>query len=306
MRFYRLTPLLAFVWALIAVLAVRGDDRDKAADAKAAAPAVSMAQALPTPFAEGVIETEADEYGPTFAPDGATLYMTRRNNRQGDEFILVSHKVADAWTTPEVPSFSGRYYDKEPFVSPDGTKLFFASTRPNPAGDPSADFNIWVVERTESGWSETSLLASAVSSLEYDNYPSTAANGNLYFGSDREGGLGRIDLYRSRWLDGEYQPAENLGRQINTEATEADPYIAPDESYLIFSSTREGSLGEGDLYISFNRAGSWTQPRNLGPIINSSDYEYAPLVAPDGRHFFFSRGWGAIYSIEISALGIEP
>ena len=93
---------------------------------------------------------------------------------------------------------------------------------------------------------------------------------------------------------------------ISTSGNEADPYIAPDESYIIFSSVRAGGLGEGDLYISFNQKGKWTAPRSLGPTVNTSDYEYTPLVSPDKKHFFFSRGWGDIYQVELGALQLKP
>lgn len=306
MALHRLTPLLAILWALLAVLILRAD-RDDETVAQAATPfAIQRAAHRPEPFAEGVIDTEADEYGPSLTPDGLTLYFTRRNNRRGDEHILVSRKVAGEWTTPEVAPFSGRYYDKEPFVTPDGSRLFFASTRPDAPGGPDSAFDIWVLERNGSGWSEPTRLGPAVNSDDYDNYPTVAANGNLYFGSRRQGGHGDLDIYRARFADSAYLPAENLGPAINTEATDADPYIAPDESYLIFTSTREGTLGAGDLYVSFNRSGAWTEPVNLGPAINSSEFDYAPLVTPDGKRFLFSRGWGGIYYIDIRAVGIEP
>ncbi len=258
-----------------------------------------------TLFAPGVINTDADEYGPAFVFDGTTLYFTKRHNRDGNESIVFSQFRNGVWTGPTVAPFSGHYYDKEPFITPDGAKLFFASTRPERPEGPDTAFDIYVVEREGITWSQPRRLSSLVNSNDYDNYPSAASNGNLYFGSRREGGLGRIDLYVARFESGEYRTAENLGTLINSPATDADPYIAPDESYLIFSSTREGGYGSGDLYISHRRGRSWTEPRNLGHLVNTSEFEYTPLVTPDGRYLFFSRGWGEIYFIEVEALGIR-
>jgi Tol biopolymer transport system component len=257
-----------------------------------------------TLFAPGLINTDADEYGPTFVPDGTTIYFTRRNNRDGNEFIVYSQFKGGVWTSATVASFSGRYSDKEPFIAPDGSKLFFASTRPGDPGGPDKAFDIYLVEREGQAWGSARRLASFVNSNDYDNYPSVARSGNLYFGSRREGGLGRVDLYMSRFVNGEYQAAENLGPIVNSPATDADPYIAPDESYMIFSSTRDGGYGSGDLYISYRRGRSWTEPRNLGRLANTPEFEYTPLVTPDGRYLFFSRGWGEIYFIEMSTLGI--
>ena len=262
------------------------------------------AQAAADLFGEGTVNTDADEYGPVLTPDGETLYFTRRNNRDGNEYIVVSRLRDGGWSPPEIASFSGRFYDKEPFVSRDGRTLYFASTRPAEPGGEDEAFDIWVVRREADGWTEPRRLSDAVNSDDYDNYPSVAANGNLYFASRREGGHGRLDLYSSRLVNGEYQPAENLGPTVNSEATDADPFIAADESYLIFTSTREGTLGAGDLYISYNREGEWTAPHHLGTVVNSQDFDYTPFVSPDGAYLYFSRGWGEMYRVPTQEVGI--
>ena len=209
----------------------------------------------PTLFADGVINTGADEYNPTFTPDGKTVYFTRRLDRKGNEAIMFSRLENGKWTKPETAEFSGKFYDKEPMLSPDGKRIFFASVRPN-GRDEKANFDIWMAEKTEKGWSEPKNLGANVNSPGYDNYPSVAADGTLYFASVRGDGRRDNDLYRSRLVGGEYQKAENLGDAVNTSATEADPFVAPDQSYLIICSDRAGGAGEGDLYISFNRNGN--------------------------------------------------
>jgi len=256
----------------------------------------------PVRFAEGVIDTTADEYNPTFTPDGKTVYFTRRKDRRGNEQIMFSRWENGKWTEPQVALFSGTFQDKEPMLSPDGKRLFFASTRPN-GRDQRANYDIWFVEKTNNGWSEPQNLGAEVNSSGYDNYPSMAKDGTLYFASVRIEGRKDNDLYRSRFVNGKYQKAENLGEIINTPATEADPFVAPDGSYLIICSDRPGSESEqGDLYVSFNRGGKWTIPQTLGKTINTKEYEYTPLVSPDGKKFYFSRGWGDIYEIDFAAL----
>jgi peptidoglycan/xylan/chitin deacetylase (PgdA/CDA1 family) len=263
------------------------------------------AVAAPRLFAEGVVNTNADEYGPAFTPDGRTVYFAKRSADRKMEHIYFSRFDAGRWGEQQVAPFSGKYFDKEPFIMPDGAKLFFASTRPVDSSSAPArtDFNLWVVERSAAGagWSEAKPLGVEVNSETYDNYPSVATNGNLYFSSTRAGGQGSNDIYRARLVGGRYAPAENIA-SLNTPQSDADPYIAPDESYIIISTTRTGSHGEGDLYVSFNVGGAWTTPRNLGAQINTATYEYTPLVSPDGKYLFFSRGWGDIYQLDMSAL----
>jgi Tol biopolymer transport system component len=264
----------------------------------------TSSQSLPQAklFAEGVINTDADEYGPAFTSDGKTLYFTRRVNRRDSEFIHVSQLESGKWSAPVLAPFSGKHFDKEPFVAPDGQRIFFASLRPVDGVEPKnrRDFNIWFVEKTAGGWSEPNHVGPAVNSPAYENYPSVAANGTLYFAGEREGGKGGNDLYRARLVNGKYSHVESL-HELNTPNVDADPYIAPDESYLIFCSDRGGGIGSGDLYISFNRNGRWTEPKNLGATINTPDFEYTPLISPDGKRLFLSRGWGEIYHIDWKA-----
>jgi Tol biopolymer transport system component len=260
----------------------------------------------PRLFAEGVINTDDDTYGPAFTPDGKTVYFVKRIKEGAIEYIFLSRFVNGKWSEPQVAEFSGKYLDKEPFVSPDGSQLFFASLRPVEGTTPNKDFDIWMMRRIKDGWGPPEHLPAPVNTEAYENYPSVAANGTLYFGSSREGGKGRVDLYRAKLVGGKYTTVETLGNAINTAYTEADPYIAPDESFLIFTSSRPGGYGTGDLYLSFNKNGGWTPPKNLGPKVNSELFEYTALVTPDGKYLFFTRGIGKIYQIKLSALEIKP
>lgn len=93
----------------------------------------------------------------------------------------------------------------------------------------------------------------------------------------------------SKKVNGRYGKPENLGSTINTEFYENDPFVAPDESYLVFQSNRPGGYGKGDLYVSFRADdGSWTSAKNLGGQINSAEGDGCPVVTPDGKYLFFS------------------
>lgn len=91
---------------------------------------------------------------------------------------------------------------------------------------------------------------------------------------------------------GKYSPPENIGNHenaINTDYHEVDPFIAPDESYLIFTSNRPGGFGDADLYICYRKPdGAWTKAINMGPSINTEAVEFCPSVTPDGKYLFFS------------------
>ena len=246
----------------------------------------------PTVFGEGIISTGSFDSHPAFTPDGKTLYFLRSTPNFNLWTILVSRFENGRWNTPEVAPFSGQYADADPFITPDGSHFYFISNRPVP-GKSKPDLDIWVMEKTRDGWSEPKNLGGPVNSSGNEWYPTLAANGTIYFGSDREGGKGRTDIYRSRLVGGKYTDPENLGDVINTQANEFEALIAPDESFLILmAGGRPEARGGFDLYISYNRSGSWTKPENLGDKINSSGNEYSPAISPDGKYFFWTSARG--------------
>ena len=90
-------------------------------------------------------------------------------------------------------------------------------------------------------------------------------------------------------VNNEFQKPIRLSEAINTNQYEADVFISPDESYMIFCSTRDDSFGRGDLYVSFrNHDGNWSPAKNMGGQINTSNYEYCPFVTKDGKYLFYT------------------
>lgn len=246
----------------------------------------------PVIFAEGVVSTGDFDSHPAFTPDGKTLYFMRSTPAFNLWTILVSRFERGKWSTPEVAPFSGQYSDADPFITSDASRFYFISNRPV-AGKTVPDVDIWMMEKTAAGWSEPKNVGAPINSPGSEWYPTVAANGTIYFGSDREGGKGRTDIYRSRLVDSKYAVAENLGDAINTQFNEFEPLIAPDESFLIFmGGGRPDGRGGFDLYISYNRNGAWTKPVNLGDKINSAGNEYSPTISPDGKYFFWTSTRG--------------
>jgi Tol biopolymer transport system component len=245
-----------------------------------------------TVFGNGVISTGDFDSHPAFTPDGKTLYFVRSTPTFNLWTILVSRFQNGRWSTPEVAPFSGQYSDADPFITADGSRFYFISNRPV-AGKSKPDLDIWVMERTATGWSEPKNIGAPINSSGSEWYPTMSANGTIYFGSDREGGKGRTDIYRCRFAGGKYAEAENLGEAINTPFNEFEPLIAPDESFLIvMSGGRSDARGGFDLYVSYNRNGAWTKPANLGDQINSAANEYSPTISPDGKYFFWTSARG--------------
>ena len=205
----------------------------------------------PTIFADGVISTGDYEVSEDFAPDGRTLYFVKSTPDMNFWTLVFSQFENGHWTAPKVAPFSGQYSDADPFVTADGKRMFFISKRPlaNSTDKQPRKLDIWVVEKGKNGeWGEPSNLGPTVNSDESEYFSTLADNGTLYFGSRRTGGKGGVDLYRSRLVNGKYTEPENLGGTVNTEFDEYEPFIAPDESYMIFmASGRPDGLGGFDL-----------------------------------------------------------
>jgi hypothetical protein len=247
----------------------------------------------PTLFGEGVFSTGAYDFFVALTPDQKTAYFCRASADFSYWTILETRSTGGKWGAPKMAPFSGRWSDADPHLSPDGSKLFFISNRPTAGDSARATCDIWMMERAGPAWIEPRRLTEiCTEATEWS--PSVAANGNLYFGTTREGGKGRDDIWMSRWVDGHYTAPENLGDSINTKFGEIEPWIAPDESYLIFSAGgRTDGRGGLDLYLSVRRQGVWSSARPLGHDINSAAWDFNPSVSPDGRTFFFTSGRGS-------------
>jgi Tol biopolymer transport system component len=243
----------------------------------------------PEVFAPGIISLRNRlETYPTFSPDGKEMFFSVVNAAWTEGRILYTRLENGVWTKPEAAFFSDdRHVNWESFISPDGKRMFFASSLP-----PSSGMDIWMVERTaDASWTAPLRLPEPVNSAAADGSPCITNNGTLYFKSLRGGGTGDSWLYRAIRKDGVYAQIESLGNIIDTTSGETEPYMAPDESYLIFTSeTRKGGNGGWDLWICFrNKDGSWTRAINMGPEINTADDEYGPRVTHDGKYLFFTR-----------------
>jgi WD40-like Beta Propeller Repeat len=263
-----------------------------------ALPFVAAAQAPPAPatprlLAPGVISTGDIEFGPTFEPDGKTVYFTKGSpGLRRVAWIVVSHFRSGAWTTPEVAPFSGRYSDLDPTVSPDGKRLFFASNRPTEGTEPRKDLDLWVVEKTERGWSEPKNLGAPVNSAGIETTTSVAADGTLYFSSGgRSGGRPGRRLFRARLIGGRYDEPEPLPAPIDGGEEDSNQYVSPDGTTLIFSSKRPGAADPA-LFVSHLRNGAWSEPVSVGARLNAEYAPYTPVVSPDGRTFYFTSQKG--------------
>jgi hypothetical protein len=255
-----------------------------------------------TLFAPGLVSTGDYESHATFTPDGREIYFLKMTPNFSRWSIFVSQYKNGSWSQPEVASFSGQYQDADPYVTADGKHFYFISDRPVEAGGArQSHHDIWVMDRTETGWSAPRHLPAPVNSDADEFYPIALKNGTLYFGSLRKDANGVSDIYRAvQAKDGSYT-VENLGPPVNSGAGEYEAFVSEDEQLMLLAITRRpDSLGDIDLYVSHKQPdGKWSEPVNLGPEINSQGRELSPKLTKDGKYLIWM-------SCRVAALPSKP
>lgn len=245
----------------------------------------------PTVFAPNIISTEESEFGSVFNKDATEFFYAVDAN--GKNEIRYSRLENNEWSQPEIILSHEQYSYNDPFLSPDEQRLYFISRRPVTGKERMAFHDIWYVEKTNDGWSEPVNAGPNINSDATEFYISFTKEGTMYFASSRlapeDQRRSALDIYYSEFVNGEFQKPVRLGNSVNTHAYEADVFVSPDESYIIFCGIRKEGLGRGDLYISFrNEDGSWARAVNMGDKINTKGYEYCPYVTSDGKYFFYT------------------
>jgi hypothetical protein len=223
---------------------------------------------LPELFAPEIIKTEFRQAAGVFTPDLKEFYFRRRGGKYKSNALVVVKFEDNKWTESLVAERAG-----EPFITADG-KIMHLGKRYR--------------ERTTSGWSEAKSLGAP-----FNNYRimrlTAASNGTYYFDEASETG----PLRYSRFINGKYEKPKTLDIE-DIGNWNAHPFIAPDESYVIWDDQREkGGYGGADLYISFRQKdGSWGSSINLGDKINTEFEDAYGSITPDGKYFFFHRSAG--------------
>jgi ankyrin repeat protein len=249
----------------------------------------------PQMFAPGIVSGHHfnSEHSPAvFSPDLKEVYWTKQFRGP----ILCMKQEKGVWTAPEPAPFCSEHGDGEPIFSPDGQRLYFLSLRPLEPDSAADKETMWYVERTPSGWSEPKPVSPLINAHTLHWLFSVSNQGTIYFSSIKDGGYGLRDIYSSRLVNGEYEEPKNLGSVINGPGIDHTPFIAPDESYLIYvSAENSADPGRSRFVISYRgEDGSWNEPVNLGNNIKFRGGGLCPAVTPDGKYMFFI-GNGDIY-----------
>jgi hypothetical protein len=236
---------------------------------------------------------QGPDASPAFTPDGKTVYFTHADGEK--RTIMVSHLHQGRWSAPTIAVFSGQWRDIEPAMAPDGSYLVFVSNRPIVDGGkvldgyfggavrPGKGGNLWRVDRTGSGWSEPVRLPDIVNGQSAIYSPAVARNGNLYF-AQPDPKTKKTRMFRSQVLAGQYAAPEPLPFSDGV-ISDYDPVVAPDESFIIFSSIRPPTPKEqSGIFLSFFRHHQWTTPIPFAPFLIGIECR----LSPDSKTLYFT------------------
>jgi Tol biopolymer transport system component len=243
----------------------------------------------PEVFLPEKIATGNSERDMSISPSGDELFYTIQDPKTGYSQIAHLRKSENGMGSPETATFSGKYSDMEASFSPDGNKIYFVSNRPLKPNGKIKDYDIWVTERKNGKW-EPINLGEPINSEQDEFYPSVSANGNIYFTAVRKNGIGKEDIFVSKFNNGKYLEATPLDTNINSKLYEFNAYVSPDESFIIFTGYgRKDDLGKGDLYMAKkDTSGNWMPAYHLGNKINSNALDYCPFVDFEKKKLYFT------------------
>lgn len=225
----------------------------------------------PEVFAPGTVATENFEFGGAFTPDMKEFYLIRNGGAYEQMTFVVFEHSDDQWRETAISPAVG-----QPFISPDGGTMHLGRR---------------YKERTPSGWSEIKDLGGQFDGFRIMRLTASSV-GTYYF--DEVGTDGDGVIRYSRLVDGRREAPRLASDEINSGTWLAHPFIAPDESYILWDGRRDGGFGSSDVYVSFRqRDGSWSEAINLGDRINTAAWEASASVTPDGEYLFFNRNVGS-------------
>jgi Tol biopolymer transport system component len=293
-----------------AITQMESDPKPVSPASSSLAPGAYFNQKLPGEkpelFAPGIINVPNRSVGRiAFSPDGTECAFTVFESIYANNRIFAARYENGAWTSQRALAGIDGKEMLEPLFSRDNDRLYFSVKTP---GNPPAVAFAEIV-RTPDGWSKPKHLPAPLNSDHRNFCLAQSADGTMYFASDRGGGRGGLDLYRTVAKPGKELQVENLGTPVNSASDDGDPAISPDGHILVFYSeaNRPRHTGNSDLFICFdNGQGGWTNPVNMGKGFNTPVAEYAATFSHDGRVLFFVRFNGQKSEVYwVSTAGLE-
>ncbi len=245
------------------------------------------------------INSSKADYAPSLNVQNNVLIFTSQRNdlditirRTFNEDLFYSLKD-DYGTWSQAKPFkeiNSRYKEGSAILSRDGVTLYFSRCD---CLDCFGDCDLFSAKlQNDSTWGEVKNLGTNVNSLSWDSHPSLShSEDTLFFASDRLGGFGLSDIYfTTKNRDGSWSSAQNMGPIINSRSNDVSPFYHPVYDILYFGSNGQlYNFGEYDIFKSSNVNESWSEPYNIGPLVNGRGSEYYFTIDSKSELLFYAR-----------------
>lgn len=241
------------------------------------------------------INSTKEDYGPAIGNvDYVLLFTSKRNKhdeRAYNEDIFYSVKVDGYWTVAEeLRTINSSYNEGSACLSMDGKTIIFSRCNA-PGGFGNCDLYSATLKR-DSTWADVKNLGPNINTSGWESHPSLTHSGDtLFFASNRVGGLGLSDIYFStKDKKGTWSKALNAGPIINTRKSEVSPFFHHKHNVLYFSSDGHPlNFGEFDIYKSNQIGEQWSEPKNIGPLVNGGGSEYYFTIDSKSHNLYYAR-----------------
>lgn len=244
------------------------------------------------------INSSKEDYGPTIGNADYVLLFTSKRNKSKDSYqptydedIFYSIRVDGLWQyAEEFKKINTSYNEGSACLSFDGKYLLFS--RCNAPGTQGNCDIYSAVLKSDSTWGDVKNLGPTINSSGWDSHPSLTHKGDtLFFASNRVGGFGLSDIYFSvKDKQGNWEKAQNAGPIINTRNSEVSPFFHHTFNVLYFSSNGHPlNFGEFDIYKSSQLKRNWSEPKNIGPLVNGVGSEYYFTIDSKSQELYYAR-----------------
>ena len=243
-------------------------------------PVTSLASV--TRWTPPVVSSPQFESHPAFDPKTQDFYFVRSAPDFSGWKLMVATCGKTGWSAPAPPPFAGDGQEADPWFTPDGRDLYFSSSR-STDGQHHDDLDLWKVSRDEAGkWGEPHRLPEPLNSRAQEWFPRVAADGWLWFGSGRAGGLGKTDIWRARETSPGHWEVRNAGPAINTAGDEYEAEISRDGNRMLINAA-------DGFYASLFDGKAWSPRARLPAAVNANGSEVGALMSPSGDSVLFAR-----------------
>lgn len=250
---------------------------------------ITLLSVMNVSFSQTIITDENNNpiegFGLVKDPNSNTVYFGKTDSITRTAIYKGQLKDGKITSVTKTPIIDNNSQETIPFFSADGKYIFLFSNFNN---TPDQNVDLWYGRYGRKGKIKDLKRSAIVNTDSVEYYGSMSENGNIYFSSWRSNGYGKGDIFSTTFRNGSFSPIQHLDTNINNMLTNSSPAISSKDEWVIYYSENKNSQ-QADLVISFFNKGKWSKPVILPGLVNTINFEFAPVIGDNGKSLYFSR-----------------